>query len=70
MIRIEAGHDDRIAAVLVGGRNGRLERIVAPHLVLAAGAVETPRLLLASNNLANENGEVGRNFMETVSPPW
>ena len=67
VIRIEAGHDDRIAAVLVGGRNGGLKRIVAPHLVLAAGAVETPRLLLASNNLANESGEIGRNFMETVA---
>jgi choline dehydrogenase-like flavoprotein len=67
VIRIESGRDDRIAAVLVGARSGSLERIAAPHLVLAAGAVETPRLLLASNNLANESGEVGRNFMETVA---
>lgn len=67
VVRIEAGRDDRIAAVLVGGRNGKLERIATPHLVLAAGAVETPRLLLASNNLANESGQVGRNFMETVA---
>jgi len=53
--------------VLVARANGGIERIRAPRFVLAAGAVETPRLLLASGNLANESGEVGRNFMETVS---
>jgi len=42
-------------------------------VIVACGAVETPRLLLASNGkyapdgLANESGQVGRNFMETLS---
>ncbi len=67
VVRIEAGKDDRIAAVLVGRANGKLERIATPQLVLAAGAVETPRLLLASDHLANESGQVGRNFMETLA---
>lgn len=66
VVRIEAGSNDRIAAVLAGGPEGRLERIATPILVLAAGAVETPRLLLASDNLSNESGQVGRNFMETL----
>jgi choline dehydrogenase-like flavoprotein len=66
VIRIEAGPDDRIAAVLVARPGGAVERIATPRLVLAAGAVETPRLLLASDNLANESGEVGRNFTETL----
>jgi choline dehydrogenase-like flavoprotein len=66
-VRIEAGPGDRVAAVLVGRADGGLERIVTPQLVLAAGAVETPRLLLSSDNLANESGEVGRNFMETAA---
>lgn len=40
-------------------------------LILAAGAVETPRLLLASGGgraegIANESGQVGRNFLETT----
>ena len=52
--------------MLVGGPEGSLERIETPILILAAGAVETPRLLLASDNLANESGQVGRNFMETL----
>jgi choline dehydrogenase-like flavoprotein len=67
VVSIEKGKEDRVAAVLVGRRGGALERIAAPRFVLAAGAVETPRLLLASGNLANESGQVGRNFMETVS---
>jgi choline dehydrogenase-like flavoprotein len=43
-----------------------IERIPSPNLVLACGAVETPRLMLASGGLANESGEVGRNFMDTL----
>jgi choline dehydrogenase-like flavoprotein len=67
VVRIEAGRADRVTSVLVGNADGSLERIVSPHLVLAGGAVQTPRLLLASDNLANESGQVGRNFMETVA---
>ncbi len=66
VVRIEAGADDRVTAVLVGRPDGSLERIACPHLVLACGAVETPRLLLASDGLGNESGEVGQNFMDTL----
>ncbi len=67
VVRIEAGRGDRVAAVLVGHPGGGLERIATPLLVLAGGAVQTPRLLLASDNLANDSGQVGRNFMDTVA---
>jgi len=66
VVRIEAGSEDRVAAVLVGRPDGSLERIPSPQLILACGAVETPRLLLASKGLGNESGEVGRNFMDTL----
>ncbi len=66
VVRIEAGADDRVAAVLVGRPDGSIERIATPHLVLACGAVETPRLLLASDSIGNESGEVGGNFMDTL----
>jgi choline dehydrogenase-like flavoprotein len=66
VVRIEAGRDDRVTAVLVGQTDGTIERIACTNLVLACGAVETPRLLLASDGLANESGEVGRNFMDTL----
>jgi choline dehydrogenase-like flavoprotein len=66
VIRIDAGPDDRVTAVLVGRPDGSIERIAGRHVVLACGAVETPRLLLASDGLANESGEVGQNFMETM----
>src|SRR5262249_57865374 len=51
---------------------GSEHRIAAKAIVVACGAVETPRLLLLSRNrkapdgLANESGLVGRNFMETL----
>ncbi len=67
VVRIETGPHDRVTSVLVGHADGSLRRVAAPHVVLAAGAVQTPRLLLASGNLANESGQVGRNFMETVA---
>jgi choline dehydrogenase-like flavoprotein len=44
-----------------------------PILIVAAGAVQTPRLLLASaqadvpQGVANGSGQVGHNFMETLS---
>lgn len=66
VIRIEAGRNDRVAAVLVGRADGGIERIACPNLVVACGAVETPRLLLASDGIGNESGEVGRNFMDTL----
>ncbi len=50
-----------------------VRRIETPILVLAAGAVQSPRLLLNSHSrhhrkgLANGSGQVGRNFMETLS---
>lgn len=53
-------------------RRGRGERVESPILVLAAGAVETPRLLLANRSsrfpdgTANGYGQVGRNLMETL----
>ncbi|MBI1840504.1 MAG: GMC family oxidoreductase [Verrucomicrobia bacterium] len=53
---------------------GREHRIDAKLLVLAAHAIETPRLLLMSANatfpdgLANSSGMVGRNFMS--HPTW
>ena len=66
VVQIEAGIGDRVKAVLVGKPDGSIERIPSPQLILACGAVETPRLLLASDELANESGEVGRNFMDTL----
>lgn len=52
--------------------DGRGHRVEAPIVVLAGGAVETPRLLLANRSsrhphgLANASDQVGRNFMETL----
>jgi choline dehydrogenase-like flavoprotein len=46
-------------------RGGEVEHLAARTVILAAGAVETPRLLLM-NGLANSSGQVGRNFMAHV----
>lgn len=72
VVRLLSGRGGRITALeVIEGRQRR--RIETPILILAAGAVQTPRLLLANANrdhphgLANGSGEVGRNFMETLS---
>ncbi len=68
-----AGRDDRIASIEYRDKVGEEHSIKAGLVVLACGAIETPRLLLNSSNayaadgLANESGQVGRNFMETIS---
>ncbi len=59
----------RIEALEAVHPGGRAMRIEARHFVLAAGGIENPRLLLASRSvhpagIGNENGLVGRFFME------
>ena len=72
-VHIEAGKDDRIGSVVYTDPGGVQRSVRTRILVLACGAVETPRLLLACqgrhgpDGLANESGLVGRNFLETLS---
>ena len=69
--RLEHDADgDRLTAARYQTPNGELHRQTARTFVLAAGAVENPRLLLLSKSaeypdgLANSSGVVGRYFME------
>jgi len=66
-------HDDggdRVTAAVYRTPDGETHRQTARQFVLAAGAVENPRLLLLSRSeshpdgLANSSGVVGRYFME------
>lgn len=72
VIRLHPGPGGRILS-LDYTLDGRIRRQETPLLFLAAGAVQTPRLLLAQTSadwpagLANGSGQVGRNFMETLS---
>lgn len=64
----------RLEAVLTRTRNGRMFRFEADHFVLAAGTVETVRLLLASRSVApegigNAHDQVGRNFHDHLTLP-
>ena len=75
LIQIVVGSNDRVASLVYTDNQGRQQflNVGDKIVVMAAGAVETPRLLLAStstdtpNGVANESGQVGRNFMETLS---
>ncbi|MEN8259969.1 MAG: GMC family oxidoreductase [Pseudomonadota bacterium] len=75
VIRLNAGKSDRIASLEYADKENKRHAIDLGNkiLVLACGAVETPRLLLASDNshapqgIANESGQVGKNFMETIA---
>lgn len=72
LIQIVPGTDGRVRAVLYQ-QGPVLQRVATRMLVLACGAVETPRQLLLTrgaecpDGLANQNGQVGRHFMETVA---
>jgi len=61
---------NRLAAAVYQTPDGATHRQTARYFVLAAGAVENPRLLLLSESerhpdgLANSSGAVGRYFME------
>ena len=64
--RLLTGAHDRVTG-LVYRDGSREQQLTAPVVVLCAGSIETPRLLLASDGLGNESGQVGRNFLETLS---
>jgi choline dehydrogenase-like flavoprotein len=67
VVRLDAGADE-ITGVICS-RGGALFTLHAPVVVLAAGALETPAILLKSSSdrwpqgLANRSGMVGRNLM-------
>ncbi len=58
--------DGRINGVIYRGPDGADHRQACRAVFLAAGAVETPRLLLHTG-LANASGQVGRNYMAHVA---
>ena len=73
VVELEAGPNDWVTSLRYADRRGLMHRVTGRAVVVACGAVHTPRLLLASagsqapHGLANELGLVGRNFMETVA---
>jgi glucose dehydrogenase len=68
--RLERGRDGRVAAVAYQdwrSHDPMRERTVrGAVVVLAAHAIETPKILLMSDGLANGSGQVGRNLMDHV----
>ena len=69
-----AASRSRVIAALVRTRGGDVVRFEADHFLLAAGTVETVRLLLASRSVApdgvgNGSGQVGHNFHDHLSLP-
>lgn len=64
----------RVKAVLVRDPGGRVARFEAEQVVMAAGTVETVRLLLASQSVrkdgvGNDYGRVGNNFHDHLTLP-
>ena len=57
---------DHIEAVLVRTPAGQSHRIESDHIILAAGTIETVRLLLVSQ-IGNQHDQVGRNFHDHLT---
>ena len=55
----------RVTSLDVADAAGRMQRIPVQRLVLACGAVETPRLLLLNGGIGG--AQVGRHFLESVA---
>jgi len=73
VLQVEAGPSDKITSVHYVDDKGATQTVSGGVVIVACGAVETPRLLLASANryapdgVGNESGQVGRHFMETLT---
>ena len=71
VLSIEIGGDGRVDGIVYRRANSDY-RVRGQVLLLATGAIETPRLLLANrpagqpNGIANSSGLVGQFFMETL----
>jgi choline dehydrogenase-like flavoprotein len=64
VVKIEKGTDGRVTGVHYVDRNtGRAVFRGSKIVIVAANGVGTPRLLLASDNLANSSDQVGRNLL-------
>ncbi len=66
---IASGNAAKINMVEVKSLDGQVAKIKAEHFVIACGAIENSRLLLASNDvvtagIGNQHDQVGRCFME------
>ncbi|HEY4010072.1 MAG TPA: FAD-dependent oxidoreductase, partial [Acidobacteriaceae bacterium] len=69
---IHASTGDHIEAVLVRTPDEAVHRVQAAQFVVAAGTIETVRLLLASQSarpggIGNEHDQVGRNFHDHLT---
>ncbi len=73
VVGVQVGTRDRVESVEYIDSHGHLNQVKSRVLVLACGAIETPRLLLscasarAPDGLANESGQVGKNLLETLA---
>jgi len=71
VLELETASDGSIIGVIYL-QGGEKKRVTADRYVLSTGAIETPRLLLASqsgfypNGVGNQHDRVGRNLMETI----
>jgi choline dehydrogenase-like flavoprotein len=65
VLRLIPAPDGRKIAAVEYRQDGTIKRVSADVIVLAAGAVRSAKILLASgeNGLANRSGAVGRHFM-------
>ena len=68
--RLERGRDGSVDSVVYQDWRSddpmMEQRVRGDVVVLAAHAIETPKILLMSNGLANGSGQVGRNLMDHV----
>lgn len=73
VLYLKPGKNDQIDGVHYIDEMGKSVFVQATWYIIACGAIATPRLLLNSKNkyapdgLANESGQVGRNFLESIS---
>jgi glucose dehydrogenase len=68
--RLGKAGDGKVSAVYFkdwkSGDPTKEHQVTGKIVVLAAHAVETPKILLASNGLANASGQVGKNLMDHI----
>lgn len=68
--RLDVGDDKKITALWYKRPDGSEHKLTAPYFVMAAYAIESPKIMLMSaqenapNGIANSSDQVGRNLMD------
>ena len=67
VVELSTNNADKVREIVYADRQGNRHQVTARLFFVAAGAIESPRLLLNSASIKDAEGQLGKHFLETLS---